>query len=291
MINLPVGMCIIIILLLCAKIVLMKKAIREVTDEFSDRVESDTNTLIDVSTGDKDIVRLAETLNSRLRVLRAEHLQYHQGNAELKAAITNISHDLRTPLTAICGYIDMLQNTGDKEKQVHYLAIMKERAGMMKQLTEELFKYSVILSEEEELEVENVFINQLLAESISGFYPALSEKGITPDIRLTEHRIERRVNKAALTRVFSNLLNNAVKYSDGDLSITLGDTGEILFKNHAKGLSTVEVEQLFHRFYTVEAGHHSTGIGLSIAKTLIERMHGSITAAYENEKLTIRIML
>ncbi|MBP3297107.1 MAG: HAMP domain-containing histidine kinase [Lachnospiraceae bacterium] len=291
MINLPVGMCIIIILLLCAKIVLMKKAIREVTDEFSDRVESDTNTLIDVSTGDKDIVRLAETLNSRLRVLRAEHLQYHQGNAELKAAITNISHDLRTPLTAICGYIDMLQNTGDKEKQVHYLAIMKERAGMMKQLTEELFKYSVILSEEEELEVENVFINQLLAESISGFYPALSERGITPDIRLTEHRIERRVNKAALTRVFSNLLNNAVKYSDGDLSITLGDTGEILFKNHAKGLSTVEVEQLFHRFYTVEAGHHSTGIGLSIAKTLIERMHGSITAAYENEKLTIRIML
>jgi signal transduction histidine kinase len=269
----------------------MKKAIREVTDEFSDRVESDTNTLIDVSTGDKDIVRLAETLNSRLRVLRAEHLQYHQGNAELKAAITNISHDLRTPLTAICGYIDMLQNTGDKEKQVHYLAIMKERAGMMKQLTEELFKYSVILSEEEELEVENVFINQLLAESISGFYPALSERGITPDIRLTEHRIERRVNKAALTRVFSNLLNNAVKYSDGDLSITLGDTGEILFKNHAKGLSTVEVEQLFHRFYTVEAGHHSTGIGLSIAKTLIERMHGSITAAYENEKLTIRIML
>ncbi|MBO6299474.1 MAG: HAMP domain-containing histidine kinase [Lachnospiraceae bacterium] len=291
MINLPVGMCIIIILLLCVKIVLMKKAIREVTDEFSDRVESDTNTLIDVSTGDKDIVRLAETLNSRLRVLRAEHLQYHQGNAELKAAITNISHDLRTPLTAICGYIDMLQNTGDKEKQVHYLAIMKERAGMMKQLTEELFKYSVVLSEEEELEVENVFINQLLAESISGFYPALSERGITPDIRLTEHRIERRVNKAALTRVFSNLLNNAVKYSDGDLSITLGDTGEILFKNHAKGLSTVEVEQLFHRFYTVEAGHHSTGIGLSIAKTLIERMHGSITAAYENEKLTIRIML
>ncbi|MCR5127582.1 MAG: HAMP domain-containing histidine kinase [Lachnospiraceae bacterium] len=291
MINLPVGMCIIIILLLCAKIVLMKKAIREVTDEFSDRVESDTNTLIDVSTGDKDIVRLAETLNSRLRVLRAEHLQYHQGNAELKAAITNISHDLRTPLTAICGYIDMLQNTGDKEKQVHYLAIMKERAGMMKQLTEELFKYSVILSEEEELEVENVFINQLLAESISGFYPALSERGITPDIRLTENRIERRVNKAALTRVFSNLLNNAVKYSDGDLSITLGDTGEILFINHAKGLSTVEVEQLFHRFYTVEAGHHSTGIGLSIAKTLIERMHGSITAAYENEKLTIRIML
>ncbi|MCR4596633.1 MAG: sensor histidine kinase, partial [Lachnospiraceae bacterium] len=70
----------------------MKKSIREIADEFADRVESDTNTLIDVSTGDKDIVRLAGVLNSRLRVLREEHLQYHQGNAELKAAITNISH-------------------------------------------------------------------------------------------------------------------------------------------------------------------------------------------------------
>ncbi|MCR4584950.1 MAG: HAMP domain-containing histidine kinase [Lachnospiraceae bacterium] len=285
------GILTLVVISLSIKIILMKKSIREIADEFADRVESDTNTLIDVSTGDKDIIRLAGILNSRLRVLRAEHLQYHQGNAELKAAITNISHDLRTPLTAICGYIDMLPKTDDKKKQEHYLAIMKERAGMMKLLTEELFKYSVILSEEDELTTETVYINQLLAESLSGFYPALTKKGITPDISLTDKRIEREVNKAALTRVFSNLLNNAVKYSDGDLSVTLDDNGVILFRNHAKGLSAVEVEQLFNRFYTVEAGHHSTGIGLSIAKTLIERMHGSINTEYENEELTIRIIL
>ena len=138
---------------------------------------------------------------------------------------------------------------------------------------------------------ETVYVNQLLAESIGGFYPALTEKGITPDISLTEKRIERDVNKEALTRIFTNLLNNAVKYSDGDLIIELNDDGEILFTNHAKGLSAVEVEQLFNRFYTVEAAHNSTGIGLSIVRTLVERMHGSISASYEKECLTIKIVI
>ena len=185
----------------------------------------------------------------------------------------------------------MLPKTEDKEKQTRYLEIMKERAGMMKQLTEELFKYSIILSDEEELTTETVYINRLLAESIGGFYPALSEKGITPEISLSDKRIERNVNKAALTRVFTNLLNNAVKYSDGDLSVTLTDSGDIIFKNHAKGLSAATVGQLFNRFYTVEAGHDSTGIGLSIARTLIERMHGSISASYEEGCLYIKIVL
>ena len=291
MIYILAGILAVVAIVLCIKLVLIKRSVREIAAEFADRVESDTNTLIDVSTGDKDMIMLADTLNSRLRVLRAEHLQYHQGNAELKAAITNISHDLRTPLTAICGYIDMLPKTDDKVKQAHYIEIIKERAGMMKQLTEELFKYSIVLSEEEELMTETVFINQLLAESISSFYPALSEKAITPEISITDKRIERDVNKAALARVFTNLLNNAVKYSDGDLYITLADSGEIIFKNHAKGLSAAAVGQLFNRFYTVEAAHNSTGIGLSIARTFIERMHGSITAAYEDGSLMIKIVL
>ena len=136
-----------------------------------------------------------------------------------------------------------------------------------------------------------VFVNQVLAESISSFYPVLTEKGITPLIQITDTRIVRNLNRSELARVFSNLLNNAVKYSDGDLEITLSDTGEITFANTAKELSTVEVEQLFDRFYTVEAAHHSTGLGLSIARTLVERMGGTITADHAHDRLTIKIIL
>ena len=291
MVYLLIGILLVIIIALSYKIRLMKKSVREIAEGFAEKTDTDTNTLIDISSGDKDMRALAGSINTGLRKLRKEHLQYHQGNAELKTAITNISHDLRTPLTAICGYLDMLSKTEDKEKQAHYIGIMKERADMMKQLIEELFRYSLIIAGEEDTECETVFVNQLLEESISSFYPALSQKGIEPKISITKTRIERNVNKAALARVFSNLLNNAVKYSDGDLEICLSDTGEITFSNTARGLSAVDVGQLFDRFYTVEAAHNSTGLGLSIARTFVERMGGKITAEYEDGRLMIQITL
>ena len=280
-----------VIILLALKVCLMKKSAKEITSDFSKLINSDTNALIGISSRDRDMEALAASLNTQLAELRNIQLRYEQGNNELKTAVTNISHDLRTPLTAICGYLELMQNTDDPQKREHYLGIMKERADMMKQLTEELFRYSVIAADEQETKNEKVFVNQVLAESISSFYPALKSRDIEPKIEITDKRIERNINKAALLRVFSNLLNNAVKYSSGDLEINLYDTGEITFTNTAKELSAVEVEQLFDRFYTIEAAHHSTGLGLSIARTLVERMGGTITAVLKNERLTIKITL
>ena len=280
----------IIIIVLCLKIYLMKRSARDIANEFADRLKTDTNTLIYISSHDKDMRYLSDSINKQLKILRKEHLQYHQGNTELKNAITNISHDLRTPLTAIAGNLYMIGKTDNLSEIREYVGAIEERTETMKQLTEELFRYSMIVSNESKEDTEEVFVNQVLAESISSFYPVLTEKGITPQIHLTDARIVRNVNRSEMARVFSNLLNNAVKYSDGDLDITLSDTGEITFANTAKELSTIEVEQLFDRFYTVEAAHHSTGLGLSIARTLVKRMGGSITADYDNGRLTIRIM-
>ena len=281
----------IIIIVLCLKIYLMKRSARDIANEFADRLKTDTNTLIYISSHDKDMRYLSDSINKQLKILRKEHLQYHQGNTELKNAITNISHDLRTPLTAIAGNLYMIGKTDNLSEIREYVGAIEERTETMKQLTEELFRYSMIVSNESKEDTEEVFVNQVLAESISSFYPVLTEKGITPQIHITDTRIVRNVNRSELARVFSNLLNNAVKYSNGDLDITLSDTGEITFTNTAKELSTVEVEQLFDRFYTVEVARNSTGLGLSIARTLVERMGGSITAEYDDGRLTIRIML
>ena len=280
-----------LIVVLLIKIYLLKKSAREIGDKFADILKTDTNTLVDISSRDKDMCELADSINKQLKILRKEHLQYHQGNTELKNAITNISHDLRTPLTAIAGNLYMIGKTDELSEIREYVGAIEERTEAMKQLTEELFRYSMIVSNESKEDTEEVFVNQVLAESISSFYPVLTEKGITPQIHITDTRIVRNVNRSELARVFSNLLNNAVKYSNGDLDITLSDTGEITFANTAKELSTIEVEQLFDRFYTVEAAHHSTGLGLSIARTLVKRMGGTITADYDNGRLTIRIML
>lgn len=288
-----IGLCILLfaaVIMLVLKIYLMRKSLKEISEGFADKLQTDTNTLIDISSNDKEMRILANSINKQLIILRKEHHRYTQGDKELKTAITNISHDLRTPLTTICGYLDVMKHMEKPQKIGEYLYIIDECAELMERLTEELFSYSVILSEDSAGEKEEVFVNQLLAESISSYYAVLTKQGITPQINITKNKIIRKLNKTSLSRVFSNLLNNVVKYSDGDLIITLTDTGEIIFANSAKALSSVQVERLFDRFYTVETARNSTGLGLSIARTLVEQMGGSISAEYKEKKLYIKLI-
>lgn len=284
-----IGVFAIVTIALLVKIHLLQKAAKEIENAFADRLITDTNTLIDISCRDRYMRSLAAAINTQLRKLRTERHLFLQGDTELKNAVTNISHDLRTPLTAICGYLDLLEREEKSEAACRYIEVIKNRAEILTQLTEELFRYSVILTAENDSLKEPVAVNNVLEESIAAFYTALKERGIVPDIIIPENKIIRKLNRSDLTRVFSNLLNNAIKYSDGDLDIALYETGEIIFTNTASRLNEVQVGKLFGRFYTVEAARKSTGLGLAIARTLIEQMNGTISAVYENNRLSIRI--
>ena len=203
--------------------------------------------------------------------------------------MTNISHDLRTPLTAINGYLDLLEGEEKSTAAARYLSLIENRTDAMTRLTEELFRYSVILAEEEPLAHEPVVLNDALAESLASFYGALTSRGITPQIKICDARVTRLLDKDALARVLANILNNALKYSDGDLAVQLDEDGTLHFSNHAAALDEVSTAQLFDRFFTVENARHSTGLGLSIAKSLTEQMHGEISAAYSDSLLTITL--
>lgn len=204
---------------------------------------------------------------------------------KLKNAVTNISHDLRTPLTAICGYLDLLAQQPQSEASERYLSVIRERTDAMRGLTEELFRYSVIAGTTEELHFEPVCLNDILEQSLAGFYGTLSERGIVPDIALSEQQIEQTLDRHALRQIFDNILSNAVKYSDGDLSVRLSPNGTVWFENHAKDLDAMQTAHLFERFYTVNTATSGTGLGLSIAKLLTEKMGGNIAANYDDGKL------
>ncbi len=281
----------VIIIALSVKIHTLQIAAKEIETAFADRLITETNTLIDISVGDKYMRGLANSINDQLRKLREERHRFRQGDTELKNAVTNISHDLRTPLTAICGYLYLLEKEDKSEAVERYLDIIKNRTEMLSQLTEELFRYSVIVSSERNTVKEPVEIGGILEESIFAFYTALNKRGIVPNIQIPEKKVIRKLDRSSLTRVFSNLLNNAVKYSDGDLDIVLTEKGKIIFSNTASRLDEVQVGRLFDRFYTVETAGKSTGLGLSIARTLIEQMNGAISAKYENSRLSICIVL
>ena len=277
--------------LLVWKILLLRRSAAEIRRQLGEHLETDTNTLLSIPSRDKAMCRLAADLNVQLRRLRGQRQQYQSGNLELKTAVTNISHDLRTPLTAIFGYLELLEGEPQTKEAARYLAVIRDRAEMLSALTEELFRYSVILSGESAGRTEAVALGAVLEESLAAFYTALREAGITPAVRMPPVRVVRSLDRGALARVFANLLGNAVKYSGGDLEITLTESGVITFSNTAKDLGGVEAGRLFDRFYTVEASRQSTGLGLSIARTLVEQMGGTIAAEWAGGRLSVVISL
>ena len=276
-------------LCLLAYLLVLRHSLREAAEELDEKLRTDTNTLISISSGDRAMQSLVTHINRQLQALRRERLRLHSGNAELTAAVTNVSHDLRTPLTALCGYLDLLEQEPQTEAAARYLAVLRERTDAMRALTEELFRYSVLTATADELHTEPVCLNDVLEQSLAGFYGALSARGITPSVQLPEEKVIRPLDAAALRRVFDNILSNAAKYSDGDLAVVLAPDGKVTFSNHASALSRVEAARLFDRFYTVDSARGSTGLGLSIAKLLTEKLHGTISADYENETLRICI--
>lgn len=284
-----IGILAVIIIALFLKVNMLQKAAEEIEHAFAHRLMADTNTLIDLSCNDRHMRSLANAINFQLREFRKQRRQFQQGDMELKNAVMNLSHDLRTPLTAICGYLDLLETEEKTKTAEGYLAVIRNRAEVMTQLTEELFQYSMVLAGEDKLNTEPVAINGILEESIAAFYASLKDKGITPKIQIPEKKVVRMLDRTALARVFANLLQNAMKYSEGDLDIILSETGEIIFRNRAYSLGSVQAGRLFDRFYTVETARTSTGLGLSISKTLVSQMNGTITAKYENHRLSICI--
>lgn len=272
------------------KVVSLRRAAQELRREFRARLLEDTNVGITVSTRDREMLLLAADMDRQLKLLRREHIRYTRGDRELRNAINSISHDLRTPLTAIWGYLELLEREQLTPNAERYLKIIENRAQTMKELTEELFRYSVILSADTYEEKENLSLNAVLEESLAGFYGAFTEAGIEPQIIMPHKVVTRLLSRQALSRIFSNIISNAIKYSDGDFRVSLEENGEIWFCNHAAGLDRVQVGHLFDRFFTVENGSRSTGLGLAIAKTLVETQKGHIEAQYQERELKILVV-
>ncbi len=415
-----------LVIVLAVKIALLYQGVKEIGGQFHDRLSEDTNNGIYVSGNDRHLKAFARQLNQELKILYDQRRRYQNGDKELKEAVTNISHDLRTPLTAIYGYLELaeaemeaaeaaapVQELGDSapgersrkespggaapvasaqesgrnvlgersrkespesaisvpererasqrlqstEQMTHYLAQIRNRADAMCALTEELFRYSIILSVSgkhtgyqqaavdtgEDSGRERVVLNRFLADCLLSYYDIFTQNRIEPRIAIADEEVVRFLDAGALRRIFCNILDNAVKYSkpaipsdgiipsdsttssdntipldgtvssDGAISsdsIILSDgisqrdcirseravltvelfpDGTIMFGNSAQNLDWVSVERLFDRFYTVETGRNCTGLGLSIAKLLTERMGGSISAAYTEGMLEITV--
>ena len=284
-----ISVLIIILVFLLIKLFFIKKSIKEIRINLIRILKSNTNNLLTIDTKNKEIVELANTLNVELKNLRKQRLQYENGNNELKKSITNISHDIRTPLTAISGYIDLIKE--NKERQEEYIKIIERKTNDLINLTEQLFDFSKTIDIELNIQKENTCINELLEEVLANFYAVFKENNIVPEVEIESRKIYKVIDKNTIIRVFENILSNVIKYSSGDFKIKLDENGKIIFSNKASSLDATTVEKIFDRYYTVENAKKSTGIGLSIAKQLVELNNGNISGKYEKGRLIIEIEL
>lgn len=278
-----------ILIFLVIKIYVLKKSFKEITNSLDDILNVDTNNIITVSSNDKDIKNLTNNLNKELKELRKQRIKYENKNQELKETITNISHDMRTPLTAIMGYVDLIKNEKEKDIKLEYVEIIERKTDELKKLTDNLFDFSKAVDIKENINKEKCNLNEMLEESLIEFYSVFKSKGIEPKINICKENVYRNVDKILIKRIFENILSNICKYSEGDFKVSLNNDGKIVFTNKASNLDIVSIEKIFDRYYTVENARKGVGIGLSIAKELTRLNNGNIFAKYKNDYLSIII--
>lgn len=272
---------------LVLKVMIIKNEMKFIRKSLFHILKSDTNRLLTIHSRDKDLKDLAAVLNVSLKKLRELEMEYKNGNQELKTSITNISHDLRTPLTAIRGYLDLMDAQNLTEKQLNYLRIIESKVKDLIELSEQLFDFSKSVDVQNEMKREYICINDVLEDTIASFYSLLKEYNITPNIDICKEKVIRLLNENMLKRIFENILSNAIKYGEQSIDIKMDCNGTIEFSNQTEMMDSVSLENIFERYYTVQSVKKATGIGLSIAKQLVELCNGTIDATYQNHLLTI----
>ncbi|MGG5463281.1 sensor histidine kinase [Clostridium sp. B9] len=284
-----------VVIVLLMKLFLMKKDIKNINDSLELIKNKNTNKRITSLSMNKDIVSLINEINFVLDDRDKEKLYYEKNNKNIKAMITNISHDLRTPLTSIKGYIQYVNNRDmDKEDIQAYLNIVNEKAIVLQELLDSFFELANIEEKKYPIEIEEVNINKVLTDIVLSFYEDFNMKNIEPKVMIQEENIVALADKRASKRVLVNLIQNVLKHAEKEVIIELYCDEKnvfIEFQNKALNIRKEDVEFLHNRFFTVDKSRSSknNGLGLAIAKELTEQMNGSFDISLKNENLRFKV--
>ncbi|WP_243105943.1 sensor histidine kinase [Clostridium fermenticellae] len=254
----------------------------------------DTNQLLTVVAKQRDITNLVNQLNKLIRDIRLSRIHIKRLNKNFRQSITNISHDLRTPLTTASGYVQMLQTSVTEEEYKEYLAIILERQNMVKILLEQLFEYVRIESGEITYEHVPIDAKKVLVDTLTMYYDDFYKKGQEPTVHLPEKPCIIQGDEQAVKRIFSNILFNAIVHGNGGywFEIHEADSSYIFtFSNLSEPMARDDLDYIFERSYTKDKSRNkkTTGLGLTIAKEITGRLNGTIEAFYNNGKFSIYI--
>lgn len=278
------------------RLFLLKKAIKNLKNDFivvKNNTEAERN--IQISFPDRDLEELAIEINDYISLYFNNNYQFSKSISEIRREITSISHDLRTPLTSILGYLELLNEEGLTSEQKEVISVVKRRSLGLKDLIEQLYEYTRLENKEYNIKIEKVDLYKVLQEHILEFYMEFQNKGIDFKLNMPKESKPIWINGdiKCIERILTNLTNNALKYTDGEAKVNLkvkNNTASFTYVTTRGALTDYDIKHIFDRFYKKDVSRtvsNSSGLGLTITKIFVERMGGSIYAYGDDKFLYI----
>ena len=241
----------------------------------------------------KPLNRLIDSINQLLSETARERRAVEKEDRSLKDSLTGISHDIRTPLTSLSGYFQLLQDTEDPAEKARYSAVIRARIRDLESMLENLFSYTKLQDSDYKLPLSRINFTECVIDTTLAFYEQFSEKEIAPCVDIDENPVHIQGNTAAAHRLLQNILKNALEHGTESISISLYSQGcKIIFicANKCKTPDEIDISGVFHKFYKADPARSdtSTGLGLTIAQELARRMGGTLEASLEGDIFSIR---
>ncbi|MDK0570652.1 HAMP domain-containing sensor histidine kinase [Clostridium perfringens] len=291
-----IGLSLTILIVLLIIFILKTKEINRLTLELKKLNREGKIEKLRLSLPNKNIENLIAEINTLIDDKRKMENIYKEKDMELREAIANMSHDLRTPLTSIMGYVYLLNDDKlDKEERKEYLKIIEKRSAVLNDLITNFYGLSRIQADQYEIKLEPVNLELVLGEIIAAFYETLDYKFGEPEINIEEGLGPVLGDKQALNRIFTNLIENIIKHGEGEVKISLKKKNKYIvmeFSNKAEDLEPKDVNRIFEKFFTKDRMRtgQNTGLGLAIVKLLVEKQGQKIAAKKVGNRLVINII-
>ncbi|SDX86621.1 Histidine kinase-, DNA gyrase B-, and HSP90-like ATPase [Tepidimicrobium xylanilyticum] len=283
-----------LLIVFLTQLLFIKKQLKNITEQLKNYNMRKTDKKIDITFLNREIESIASEINNLIDLHIQSNTEKKSAERQLKQAIANMSHDLRTPLTSILGYIQLMEDDeiSDEERK-QYLKIAKDRTKRLQTLLNDFFELSVIESVDYSLKLENLNIKSIVEETIINLYDKFNEKQIVPNIQMPKEKVSINADESATKRVIENLVSNAIKYSYRNIAIILEKsktTVDLTISNDAENLTEKDVELFFDRFYMADQTRSGkgTGLGLSIAQSLMDKMNGELSAELKDGYLHMK---
>ena len=271
-----------------------QRQVKDICRQLAFLMKHDSNMLIHREFGLGGIGMLSDRLNDLLELRRKEKRYYQEKETLIADTYTNLSHDIRTPLTSLDGYFQLMEACENVEEQRRYLNIIHERIHSLNEMLEELFMFTKLKNESYHLELTSCCINRILKETVFSYYDDWVRREIQPDIQITEEQLYIDGNKQGLSRIIQNVIKNGLDHGEKKIRIVLKreqNRAVLRISNQVIASEKIDIEHVFDRFYKADAARSktSTGLGLSIAREFVRRMNGEIGAKIEENEFIVEM--